>query len=379
MTIFDSVLVDTSTLVRLGHLGNPRLPLPPDDPAWDFLRHGGVEALALFDHVLVDGASLDRCFAQAAFWLDAFDDHDLRILNTSPDEPRLYERAVQLFHQVDWSGDLAAQLVDRGGLAFPESAHPSHVAAYEMGWDSLSVPSFDEVFTHLWDGTSEKNATTFLRPFRTLAERFGSTWELRIDERRLIPLMTNVIRLFYYLALQEQTRGLLLIHPDKDLGLTGTPEFGSAISIMQAFDTQVREAYDERRRKWLGRAITEIEAPALGRLATVESFRRGWSLGRTVAWLRQQPEVRAFRSGIRELDALLDSDDHLAVDAVLAELQNAADACSRRLDAPVRPRGRFSLQASIPLLQPAVDIPVPLPARSPAQKMLGLMTWASRS
>jgi hypothetical protein len=377
MTIFDSVLVDTSTLVRLGRLDAPVL-VRPDAPEWDFLRHGAVEALVLFEHVLIDGASLQRCGAER-FWFDAFDDRDLRVLSTEPDEKRLYARAAELFQRVDWSGDLATQLIDRSRATAFDGNRMYHVSAFEMGWATYSVPSLDAVLHHLEPASGENLATTFLHPFRTLTERFESTRERRIDERELTPLLTNAIRLFYYLALQERTGGMLLIHPDKDFGLTATPEFGATISIMRAFDTQVREAYDQRRRRWLGSAITRIEAPALGRLAVVESCKRGWNLGRTVGWLRQQPEVRAFRSGIQELDALLDSDDHVGVDGVLAELQTAADACSRRLGAPVRPRGKFSLQASIPLLQPAIELPVPLPARSPAQKMLGLMTWATRS
>jgi hypothetical protein len=364
VTIFDSVLVDTSTLVRVNGSDSPWWVPDPRDPAWDFVRHGGIEALVLFDRVVLDGVSVHNCYPEM-HWLEFFDDRDIRILDTEPDEERLYERAALLFRSVDWSPRLVAPLIER--------RRNTNAATVEIGAGTISMPSLRDVLAPLWKVGGE-TIEAFLRPFRKLEETFEP-----VAGNPLAPVLATVVRLFYYLALQELTGGVLLIHPDKNLGLTGTPEYGPANSLMRAFDSRVRTAYDERCRRWLGRAVTGIEAPALGRLAVAECHRRGWNLGRTVGWLRQQPEVRAFRTGVRQLDTLLDREDHAGVDGVLAELQDAADACSRRLGAPVRPRGRFSLQASIPFLQPAVEIPVPLPAHSPAQRMLGLMTWAAQS
>jgi hypothetical protein len=40
---------------------------------------------------------------------------------------------------------------------------------------------------------------------------------------------------------------------------------------------------------------------------------------------------------------------------------------------PTRPVKRLSLQVALPFVQPAIEVPVPMPARSSAQRMLVLI------
>lgn len=61
------------------------------------------------------------------------------------------------------------------------------------------------------------------------------------------------------------------------------------------------------------------------------------------------------------------------MDAVLHDLQEAADRWSAQIGVDIRPRSRFSLQAALPLVRPAVELSIPRPPGGPG----GLMTWVT--
>jgi hypothetical protein len=182
-----------------------------------------------------------------------------------------------------------------------------------------------------------------------------------------------LIRLFYYLALQERLGSpALLLHPSKGI-FDAPPGYAHARSIFDMFDARVRDAYHERRRDWLGTAKDpELPLPALARYVAEESHRREWSPGRTIANLREDPDVRSFRKGMKELCAYVEMKDAVKIDSVLGELESAATEWSKRLGVKIRPR-RFSLQLALPFVQPSFDVPLPLPATSPAQRLLLLI------
>lgn len=73
------------------------------------------------------------------------------------------------------------------------------------------------------------------------------------------------------------------------------------------------------------------------------------------------------------LEDLVAAGDDLGVDAVLHELETAASRWAEKLGTRVRPVRQLSLQVALPFVQPAVELPVPMPARSPAQRMLVLI------
>jgi hypothetical protein len=185
-------------------------------------------------------------------------------------------------------------------------------------------------------------------------------------------LTISLIRHFYYLALQERTGGALLLHPEKSFR-GDAPRYGYADQILGAFDRKVRKAYEHRRRAWLGDTPRHLPLPPLTRFVLQEAQRRSWNLGRTITWLREQPEVHSFRRGLRMLDDLIEAGDDPGVDAVLHELETAADRWAEKTGMPTRPVKRLSLQVALPFVQPAIEVPVPMPARSSAQRMLVLI------
>jgi hypothetical protein len=72
--------------------------------------------------------------------------------------------------------------------------------------------------------------------------------------------------------------------------------------------------------------VPEVPIPLVARYVAAVASRRGWSLGRTISWLRTEPEVHRFREGMAVLLAAVESRDDVTVNAILAELDQAAHA-----------------------------------------------------
>lgn len=339
-----AVLVDTSTLIALNRWPEslrPRLA--------DFDWTGVIEALVLFDRVILDGPSVQRNQDMLG-WLPDMDD-GTRIESLRKDEVgALYLRAATLFQQLDWK----KIRLQPGG---------SQLAAQEftLPMELHSVTLWSEVEAHLSEEQSWEVADAFGRPMR-------KALQTRFDSGPTIGL----IRHFYYLALQERTGGALLLHPEKTFS-GQAPRYGYAEQILGAFDRKVRKAYEDRRRAWLGDTPRHLPLPPLTRFVLQEAHQRSWNLGRTISWMREQPEVRSFRRGMRMLDDLVAAGDDQGVDAVLHELEAAAGTWAEKLGTRGGPAKRLSLQVALPFVQPAVDVSVPMPARSSAQRMLVLI------
>ncbi|MEU4243477.1 hypothetical protein [Actinoplanes sp. NPDC026619] len=374
MADFEKVLVDTSTLLEVsafGHVSSARL-------------SGAVEALVLFETIVLDGPSVDMR-APDLRWLEELDRDE--IVSEPLDRTAvqdMYRRAVAMFEAIPWSNGLADRFQSHLHRVRETLGGPSELTRYTPVMTERPPPALGVVQHLCGHGIDQPVAEVFTRPFEHPGA--GVQESPRLDPALLAEGLANLLRLFYYLALQERTGALLLIHPAKDFGfgIAGDPQenlrwdhFGS--NLIAAFDAEVQAAYARRYSRWLGSAPRSMPAPPLTRLVFAQARDKGWSIGRSIMWLRSQPEVRKFRQGLRSLQLLVDAGDKVGVDDVLSELQTAADALSTRLSADVRRRSRFALQASLPLLQPTKEIAIPLPGRSPAQKMLGLMTWASRS
>ena len=341
-----AVLVDTSTLIGLNQWPESVRP-----QLADFGWTGAIEALVLFDRVILDGPSVQRN-QDVLGWLPDLDDGTRIELLRKDEIAGLYLRAATLFRQLDWK---KIRLETLGTVLAARE--------FELPMDLRSVTLWSEVEAHLSAEQSREVADAFGRPVRRA---------LRQQTPPDSALTISLIRHFYYLALQERTGGALLLHPEKTFG-GDAPRYGYADRILGAFDRKVRKAYEDRRRAWLGDAPRHLPLPPLTRFVLQEAQRRSWNLGRTITWLREQPEVRSFRQGLRMLDDLVATGDDPGVDAVLHELDTAADRWAEKLGARVRPVRHLSLQVALPFLQPTIEVPVPMPARTSAQRMLVLV------
>jgi hypothetical protein len=354
MSEFDTVLVDTSTLLNLH--------VPMFARRWDDLGCGAVEALVLFDKIVLDGPSIEVNLAELGWLNDLWDGISIRHLSRA-ETSRLYLRAATLFNSLNWSSPTLANYLRRWELFGQSGGELSHEEHFHR-----SLVNWDDVLQYLSDSQSEEVAGAFILPPHIGRPHIGGN---HAGKGAL-----QLARHFYYVALQEQVGGALLLHPAKSLFVENkAPRYGYSNRIIDVFDKKVQREYSARRKRWLGDDVQELPLPLLTRFVLVESRRRSWSVGRTIAWLREQPEVQLFRQGMRDLMDHVAAGDKVAISAVLHELEKSSDRFAGNLGTPTRNHSRFSLQVSLPLLQPAFEVPIPLPARSPGQKMLVLIKW----
>jgi hypothetical protein len=190
------------------------------------------------------------------------------------------------------------------------------------------------------------------------------------NERELT-LIATLIRLFHYLTLQEMFGAHLLLDRQKSL-VRDVPRYGYTASILENFETEVRAKYEERRRRWLGESAPGLPVPALSRYITTVAETRGWSLGRAVTWLRDQPQVKSYRSGMAELVRRLQAGDAAGADEIFVDLDEAAARWAVQLGAKPE-RRRLPVTIALPIVETALPLPLPKFRRTPAEKLLILI------
>jgi hypothetical protein len=397
MEQLDRIIVDTSTLLGLTHEDRAS---PPEK---ELVKTGAIEALVLFEEIILDEPSIVQHHFDLSWLVDILE--GARLVNSENSEIEdLYLRGATLFQAIDWPPNMA-DLIDQasdsglggkritreglGGDRDTRTEMPGpKVELYSAEHDIIfgskrlqlfysqkdrdnSVPSVRDVTDYLAYLYSPEIARAFTPTIRAL-----KIPNIALPDQRPKKLLA-LIRHLYYLALQEKIGGSLLLHSAKSFGRLDAPSYGYATRIIQAFDERVQRGYSERRLNWLGDKPRSAPLPALSRFVIMSAHQRGWSVGRTIAWLREQPEVTSFRRGMRELMQYIEADDNLAVDSVLSELERQADAWSNKLGVDSRRKSRFSLQVALPFIQPAIELPVPRPTRGPAEKMLVLIKQIS--
>jgi hypothetical protein len=378
MAELDTLLVDTTTLLSLdlsrAVSGQPTFRNPTLPQA--------IEALVLFEHITLDGPSVKLHEAELGWLMDI--DSGVHVRDGSPSEiESLYLRAAALFQSLDWRW-LPRQSYqwdtdDDGDNSF-FSWFEQIASEHELGYPFQRHASFlywADVEQYLSDHVSDAVASAFTQPLRSS----------RGDDQ--VNKIVGLVRLFYYLALQESVGGTLLLHGSRaffgqpvGFNRTHPPHYSMLASqIFGVFSDQVQRSYLERRKRWLGsdNAAINVSFPLLAGFVQSQSERKGWSTGRTISWLREQHEVHLFRKGLRDLLKHLEAGDNLAVNTILEELDRASVQWCEKLDTPVRPMRKFSLQVALPFVQPATDIAIPMPARTPAQKMLVLISLVLRN
>ncbi len=342
MTYGDTtLLVDTSSLLRAGL---DRF----DARHWDRRDHGVIEALVLFPTVLLDGPSVRRAMG-ALRWLDELggDVHVLELSSQNVHE--LYDRGGCLVDAIEKSADnvrlLGGHFPQNLGVEFGRAWNPS---TYWRDLPRRLPPEFQALRVRMEDAFGDA------RPYSATA-------------------FVALVRLFYYLALQEQTGSVLLLEAKKSFGIE-LPEFGRARTILDVFDVDVRAAYGRRHTKWLGAAPRWLDMPLIAAYVADTADRKGWSLGRVIAWMREWPELQQFRAGMRGLMQGIETEDHIALDQIFSDLDLGLQQWAQRLGSGI-PRKKLPLTVPLPLpLQPTIDIPLNLPfRRRPGEKMLVLI------
>ncbi|WP_432979503.1 hypothetical protein [Dactylosporangium sp. CA-233914] len=336
-----AILVDTSTLTEL------RLDDPERRPHLDHRGAAAVEALVLFDKVYLDGRTVNAELS-AFQWQDELD-HGFVMVNNSYDEVQTtYHRGMQL----------AAHIA-----ATPPTADFLRTSTSPIELERPLRYTPDD--QRLWSDLRGYVAHEMSRDTEIFIDRLMRDLDMDQPSGGII-----LARMCYYLALQEQLGSLLLLHPTK--GYAAASSYGYASRILDVFDDRVRHAYQQRYEQWLGQPAQELSTPLLAGYVMRESDRRGWSVGRTISWLRTTAEVSQFRQGMAELMTRIDAQDHIGIDEVLSELERAAELWSAQIGAKL-PRRTIALQPAIPFVSPTINIPAPDPIRTPGKKLLVLV------
>jgi hypothetical protein len=116
-------------------------------------------------------------------------------------------------------------------------------------------------------------------------------------------------------------------------------------NILGMFDSTVRKAFYERKKRWLGRSDMSINIPML--TSYVLNKCRSWEgLSSVIRDVRESKDARLFREGLNELLDAVRSHDNLQADSIFSELSAAADQWSRHLQ--VRPESSIGMSVPIP-------------------------------
>ncbi|MCA2216035.1 hypothetical protein [Jidongwangia harbinensis] len=334
-----TLLIDTSTLLRL------QLDRFSPGRRTTAREAAALECLVLFDRVLLDGPTI-RANRDRLLWTTDIG-AGVEILDLEPPNVAgLYVRGAELFAQMR-RGSLGGVL-PRGQIP-PELSREFPPAHFNPSTDWQDVAAF-----------LEGNPET-----RPVLHAFVSAHGERPRHVSRGPLM--LMRLFYYLALQESAASALLLDPAK--AYDEAPRYGQASRLLDVFSTEVRTGYQQRKQRWLGVPQPSMPTPLLTTFVKATAEERDWSTGRVVAWLREQPEVFSFRAGMAALlDAAEQGDAH-ATDAIMGELEEAAAQWSSRLGTPVN-RRTIPITVALPFLEGKFEVPLPALSRTPGAKLL---------
>ena len=306
-----------------------------------------LESLILFDHVLLDGPSVERN-AASLLWLSDVDD-GIEVLNISAgEEAALYRSACVLAHQMQplpeyvrfMSGHMPREL----GREIKESGFRPSTSWGDLkrGMESAELRSLQEVFEQVFGSAVPFSGAAFVALARAL----------------------------YYFCLQESVHSSLLLDPLKRLEASPLEKPSRAGPILDLFDQEVGAAFRERKRRWLGDEPRQLRLPLLANFVSNEARRRGWSIGRVISWMRESREVELFRDGLNELQDALDDNDAAALDEVFSGLDAAAQAWSKRLGVGYR-HSDVSVSVSLPFVGIAKNLPLPhMARRSTSDKLL---------
>ena len=322
------LLIDTTSLLRARLDGYPYTP-------GEHSRRV-VESLIVFERILLDGPSIERNM-EFLPWLSDIED-GIEILDiTSDNQSALYKSAAVLPRQIRPSRDIRN---------FMHMHMPP-----ELGLEIQYFPPSTTWEYLQWRMESEDLKQLQIVLTRVLGENVPYSGAAFVA----------IARSLYYLCLQESLGSSLLLDPLKGLEAPVPSRMRNAGHILDLFDSEVREAFIERKSRWLGEAHRSLRLPLLANYIHRKAERHGWSIGRVILSMRQSREVDLFRKGLTELQAAIDSNDAFTLDAIFAELDAAAEAWAKRLGV-TRGQGsedEISVSVSLPFVGVSKALPLP--------------------
>lgn len=333
------VILDITSLISLSAVtGLPDVPKEERPYFWS--RTGrldtAIEALILYDSVLLDGPSWERNCERSPALTD-FSRFCQPIAIDKERERKIYGSITSNFiNRLEATIDNYEGLygydtlrIILGELGFPLNVRASGFAS--MGWE--------EVANVLSEGPA-----TAVRSLKHRFERFS-------DDALTACLF--LLRTLYYYQLQQECGVDLIVHPIRGAYFQNKPRIGA--NILGIFDQTVRREFEARKSEWLGLHNAHLELPLL----------TSYVLGKCDRWtdlLDVIEEIRSgdaavnFRKGLRSLTAAIEDSDNKTIDDILMDLKSAKERWAQTLNAE---GPRRKVQISVPYIGVSTDIEVP--------------------
>ncbi len=311
-----SVLIDTSSLLKLG-----------------LLSRNIVEACILYDELLIDGPSYHRNESKLHS-IKGIEEFAKIVELNERDERHIYLRFSRSFNRIKGR---------------PESSdlfriHTTQWMADEIGAE-FSYPSADwkDIESRLGD------------EIKVIAQDLRHALEPHLPVSGTACI--GILRTFYYLTLQEKLGANLLLDSLKGHFYEPLQPNFSGTTIIDLFDETVRQAFYDRKVKWLGNhKNTQVKLPMLHQYV-LSRMKEGQDVFDVIQKIRASKEARLFREGLSELQLAIETMDNQTVDEVFDKLETKANEWSRHISTP--PKGRtINLTVAIPFLEAGTDFEV---------------------
>lgn len=359
-------LVDTTSLIALAMADSKNF--DSGIHSWDELS-AGVESLLLYDEILIDDISFERN-VQRFPSLSELRDVCNPINNSEALESECYSLAASVLapllgHSGDWLVHALRRhldAIDTVELSVcKESFYPSTY------WEDLA-PRLSE---------SEKELVLAL-------ERV-----LRSNTPFSRAALTSLVRLFYYLVAQELYQCSVALHPTKSSFLAGIDDFEARHAdtvyrvpktIIDAFDSELRNNFDSEQRRWLGGNDLIFSPPLLVEYVFRKvSKKKG--LIPTLLLLRDSEEAKEYRTGVMALVQHVSRSETSEVSRILADLNEMSRSWQNNLQSR-KGRAMTRVRVGIPFVRglgDAIASLIPKRAPTPSERIFTFLHLISEA
>ncbi|MBV8884594.1 MAG: hypothetical protein JO235_11445 [Chroococcidiopsidaceae cyanobacterium CP_BM_RX_35] len=320
-----------------------------------------LEAMVLYDNLLIDGSSFERSKIRVPE-IEVFEEF-CELVKVSNSEEKKYYASIQAFYQTIKGNSYTTELTS---LLEINRSLMEEVEDLDKCL-SRSVWRWEDIEEYLPD---------YLREIANSLKAIMGEFTPESSAA-----LINILRTFYYQALQLSLNTDLLLHPSKghhynDFYKTRIKtNIPSPASIVGMFDTKVRESYIKKQEDWLGEGIT-FRYPILTQYLLNKTDNSWKDLIRVCVDLRNSDKAKNFRREVNILRDAIESRDRITVNEVVASLEKQAEVWSRNLGAPIGLTREVAVSIPLIIVNPEIKLDVPdkkLGKKYPGEKILVFM------
>jgi hypothetical protein len=342
-------LVDTTSLIALAQYDNaggyrkyflPHAYRMYKDSREYLIRYlmPGLDSLILYDAIIVDSGSFKRNLAKTPS-LRKLESIATFIHTTEEEITSCYNSAADV---------LGPLLVNPGKwLIDALRRHIEPLDTVELAIDQ-NIHFFPSTY---WDDLAKELSAGEHKLTRVLEQMLGKNKPFSGAG------LANLVRLFYYLVAQEEYQCSISLNPMKAIFLSGMQESRWDIeptqdrisrTIVDAFDSTIKDEYLQRQEKWLGGRDLSFRAPILFDYVDRRT-RGGKGIIATTLEIRDSREAKEFRKGVSALAEEIDRSSDRSVNLILSDLEKMTVTWQEKMKTPSRRRHR-KINLNIPFI-----------------------------